>query len=365
MRIVIATDAARPQVNGVVRTLGQTARILESFGHTVDFVTPGSFRSIPCPTYPSIRLAVGAGRGVGRMIESFEPDRVHVATEGPVGHAARRWCRAHRFAFTTSFHTQFPEYIRTRAPVPLSWSYRYLRRFHGAATCTMVPTPSQRDRLAARGFANLGVWPRGVDTELFRPGPKDAIGAVRPISMFVGRVSVEKNLDAFLGLDLPGTKVIVGDGPDMERLKARHPGALFLGEKRGRDLARHFAAADVFVFPSRTDTFGLVMLEAMACGVPVAAYPVTGPIDVVEHGRTGILDEDLASAVRGALELDPAQCVASARAQSWEHATRVFESLLSRWREAPPAPVSGLRRTGCGGSTERAVQADADPGSGP
>lgn len=365
MRIVIATDATRPQVNGVVRTLVETARILVSFGHAVDFVTPASFRSIPCPTYPSIRLAVGAGRGVGRMIESFEPDRVHVATEGPVGHAARRWCRAHRFPFTTSFHTQFPEYIRTRAPVPLSWSYAYLRRFHGAATCTMVPTPSQRDRLADRGFSRLGVWPRGVDTELFRPGPKDAIAAERPISMFVGRVSVEKNLDAFLGLDLPGTKVVVGDGPDLERLKARHPGALFLGEKSGRDLARHFAAADVFVFPSRTDTFGLVMLEAMACGVPVAAYPVTGPIDVVEHGRTGILDDDLASAVGRALELDPAECVASARAQSWEHATRVFESLLSLWRDALAAPASGAQRTGRDGSAERDVQADADPGSGP
>lgn len=352
MRIVIATDAAHPQVNGVVRTLGQTARILALFGHTVDFVTPASFRSIPCPTYPSIRIAVGAGCGVGRMIESFEPDRVHIATEGPIGHAARRWCRAQRFPFTTSFHTQFPEYIRTRAPVPLSWSYAYLRHFHGAATCTMVPTPSQRDRLAARGFTHLGVWPRGVDTALFRPGPKDAIAAERPISMFVGRVSVEKNLDAFLGLDLPGTKVVVGDGPDLDRLKARRPGALFLGEKSGRDLARHFAAADVFVFPSRTDTFGLVILEAMACGVPVAAYPVTGPIDVVEHGRTGILDDDLASAVRRALELDPAQCVASAQAQSWEHATRVFEALLSRWRDSSTGPAGG---TGTCAGDSRAI----------
>ncbi len=330
MRIVIATDAARPQVNGVVRTLGKTAETLETFGHAVKLVTPAGFRSVPCPTYPSIRIAVCPGRGVRAAIESFQPDCLHIATEGPIGHAARRWCFVNRFPFTTSFHTQFPEYIRARAPVPIAWTYAYLRRFHGPAVRTMVPTPGQRDRLAGRGFSGLALWARGVDAGLFRPGPKDAIDAERPVSLFVGRVSVEKNLDAFLGLDLDGTKVVVGDGPDLGRLRARYPEVRFLGEKFGTELARHMAAADVFVFPSRTDTFGLVMLEAMACGVPVAAFPVTGPIDVVEHGRTGILDEDLAGAVRKALALDPAHCVEAARTRSWEEATRTFESHLAR-----------------------------------
>ncbi len=330
MRIVVATDAAPPQVNGVVRTLGKTAETLETFGHAVKLITPAGFRSVPCPTYPSIRLAVCAGRGVRTAIESFRPDCLHIATEGPIGHAARRWCLANRFAFTTSFHTRFPEYIRARTPVPVDWTYAYLRRFHAPAARTLVPTPGQRDMLAQRGFANLALWGRGVDTGLFRPGAKDVIDAERPIVLFVGRVSVEKNLDAFLGLDIDGTKVVIGDGPDLGRLRARYPAARFLGEKFGTELARHMAAADVFVFPSRTDTFGLVMLEAMACGVPVAAFPVTGPIDVVENGRTGILEEDLTVAVRKALALDPAHCVEAARARSWEEATRTFESYLAR-----------------------------------
>ncbi len=338
MRILIATDAAHPQVNGVVRTLGKTAETLEAFGHIVELVTPTRFRSVPCPSYPSIRLALGARRGVRAALRSFRPDCVHIATEGPIGQAARYWCLANGFPFTTAFHTQFPEYVRARIPVPVAWTYVWLRRFHGRAARTMVPTASQRDRLARRGFANLVLWPRGVDTTLFRPGPGDAIDAARPVFLALGRVAVEKNLDAFLGLDLEGTKVVIGDGPDRRRLEARYPDALFLGEKSGADLVRHISSADVLVFPSVTDTFGLVMLEAMACGVPVAAFPVTGPLDVVEHGRSGILDRDLGAAARRALGLDPRACVAAARARSWEQATRRFESHLEKHAGIPAKP---------------------------
>ena len=330
MRIVITADAAPPQVNGVVRALGKTPATLETFGHAVKLITPAGFRSVHCPTCSSIRLAVGAGRGVRAEIESLRPDCLHVATEGPIGHAARRWCLANRFSFTTSFHTRFPEYIRARTPVSVDRTYACLRRFHASAARTPVPIPGQRDRLAKRGFANLVLRGRGVDTGLFRPGRKDAIDAERPIFLFVGRVSVEKNLEAFLGLDIDGTRVVIGGGPDLGRLSARYPAVRCPGEKFGSELARHKAPADVFVFPSRTDTFGLVMLEAMACRVPIAAFSATGPVDVVEHGRTGILDEDLAVAVHKVLAPDPAHWVEAVRARSWEEATRTLESYLAR-----------------------------------
>ncbi len=329
MRIAVATDAWQPQINGVVRTLGQTATHLKELGHDVLFITPLDFTTYPCPTYPSIRLALFPKPGVTRRLTAFRPQAIHIATEGPIGHAARSLCLQWSLPFTTSYHTQFPEYVRARFPLPISWSYAYLRRYHGAATRTFVATPSMKQRLAERGFTNLAIWARGVDSVTFHPGPKTFLSGPRPISMYMGRVAVEKNIEAFLDLDLPGTKYVVGDGPDLEPLRRRYPSVTFTGLKQGQELTSHIAAADVFVFPSLTDTFGLVLLEAMACGVPVAAYPVTGPIDVVRNGKTGVLHEDLKQAVLGAITLDPADCIAYAKQNSWRSWTERFVSLLA------------------------------------
>ncbi|MCB1739487.1 MAG: glycosyltransferase family 1 protein [Gammaproteobacteria bacterium] len=328
MRIAIVTDAWRPQVNGVVRTYEQTIAQLEAMGHTATVISPADFRTFPCPTYPSIRLAWLPRRGVTRALRAFQPDAIHIATEGPLGHAARSVCRANELPFTSAFHTQLPEYIHARVPLPIRWSYAYLRRFHVPAVRTLVPTPSQLERLREYRFEHLVVWPRGVDTTVFRPYGKAALDLPRPISMYMGRVAVEKNLDAFLSLDLPGTRVVVGDGPDRYRLSQQYPDAVFTGEHGGEALARLVSAADVFVFPSLTDTFGVVLLEAMACAVPVAAFPVTGPIDVVEQGVTGVLDADLRKAILGALALSPEPCVAYARSRSWRAATETFVAQL-------------------------------------
>lgn len=337
MRIAVATDAWHPQVNGVVRTLGQTAKYLKELGHDVQFITPQSFTTYPCPTYPSIRLAVFPKRGVRHMLREFRPQAIHIATEGPIGHAARALSRHLSLPFTTSYHTQFPEYVRARVPLPIDWSYAYLRRYHNGAVRTMVATPSMRERLETRGFKNLVIWARGVDSGQFRPGLKSFLSDPRPISMYMGRVAVEKNLDAFLDLDLPGSKYVVGDGPDLEQFRSRYPSVKFVGQKEGQELTSYLAASDVFVFPSLTDTFGLVLLEAMACGVPVAAFPVTGPIDVVQQGKTGVLHQDLRQAVLEALKLDPADCVAYAKQHSWRSWTERFVSFLEpfddrRWR---------------------------------
>lgn len=336
MRIAIATDAWQPQINGVVRTLGQTAMHLKELGHEVGLITPLDFTTYPCPTYPSIRLALFPKRGVRRTLQAFRPQAIHIATEGPIGHAARALCCNLSLPFTTSYHTQFPEYVRARFPVPINWSYAYLRRYHGRAARTMIATRSMQRMLQERGFKNLDIWARGVDSTLFRPGLKSYLSGPRPISMYMGRVAVEKNIEAFLNLDLPGSKYVVGDGPDLEQLRARYRDVQFVGQKLGQELTAHIAAADVFVFPSLTDTFGLVLLEAMACGVPVAAFPVSGPIDVVQQGKTGVLDQDLHQAVLGALKLDPADCIAYARQHSWRNWTERFVSLLepfveSRW----------------------------------
>lgn len=328
MKIAIVTDAWHPQINGVVTTLGKTGESLASMGNDVLFVTPENFRTVPCPTYPSIQLAINPAGKTNSMLDAFAPHAVHIATEGPLGWAARSYCKKRGIAFTTSYHTQFPQYVKLRAPVPISWSYTVLRGFHGAAVRTMVPTPSQRRELKRWRFRNVVIWPRGVDTELFKPADKSFLDAPRPISMYVGRVAVEKNIEAFLALDVPGTKYVVGDGPDLEKLRRNYPAVRFTGVKHGAELAAHVAAADVFVFPSRTDTFGLVMLEAMACGVPVAAYPVTGPIDVVRHGETGILDEDLGVALQGALQLDGRACREHALGRSWALATESFAAHL-------------------------------------
>lgn len=328
MKIVIVTDAWEPQVNGVVRTLKQTRKCLEQAGHQVHFITPGDFKTIPCPSYPSIRLAVLPGRRVNQLLNEYKANAVHIATEGPLGMAARRWCLRNKIKFTTSYHTQFPEYVRLRAPIPLSWTYAWLRRFHGRAVRTLVPTRSQQQRLLERGFDHVEVWGRGVDTEIFTPDNPQQLDLPGPILLNMGRVAVEKNIEAFLDLDVPGSKVVVGDGPDLEELQQKYPEVLFTGAKFGRELASYVAAADVFVFPSKTDTFGLVLLEAMACGVPIAAYPVTGPADVVEDGVTGSLNEDLATAVTAAQNLDPLNCMTYARNNSWHACSQVFAGFM-------------------------------------
>ncbi len=329
MKVALVTDAWFPQTNGVVRTLATTVERMRAESVHVDVISPDQFRSVPCPTYPEIRLALFAGKAVARQLETLDPDAVHIATEGPLGLAARRWCVRHRHQFTTAYHTQFPEYVRARAPVPLSASYAVLRWFHAAASRTLVATPSLRRQLEARGFGNLTMWSRGVDSTLFRPREKSFLDLPRPIWLYFGRVSVEKGIEDFLRLDLPGTKLIVGDGPARPSLAQRFPGARFVGLRHGEDLARHVAACDAFVFPSRTDTFGLVLLEAMACGLPVAAYPVTGPIDVVAHGVTGMLDENLRAAALASLQLDPRACREHALAYSWEASTRQFINALA------------------------------------
>lgn len=317
VRIAIATDAWTPQVNGVVTTLRRVGECLRAAGHEVLFVTPHLFRTIPCPTYPEIRLALAGRRRLARLLEAFQPEAVHIATEGPVGHAVRWHCLRRGLPFTTSYHTQFPQYLRLRFPVPVAASYAYLRRFHRPATRTLVATESVRRELIGRGFEHVVLWNRGVDSSLFRPRSKAFLADARPVAMYVGRVAVEKNLEDFLRLELRGSKYVVGTGPDLEMLRRKYPQVRFVGCKEGEVLASYVAAADVFVFPSRTDTFGLAMLEAMAAGVPVAAYPVTGPLDVVRHGETGFLHEDLATAVREALTLNPAACVAYARTRTW------------------------------------------------
>jgi glycosyltransferase involved in cell wall biosynthesis len=330
MRIMIVTDAWFPQTNGVVSTLAQTAAWLGRFGHEVRMITPRDFRSIACPTYPEIRLSILPYRKLKRSILEFAPQALHIATEGPLGLCARRFCVKSGMRFTTSYHTQFPQYLRARFPIPLAASYRALRWFHGAAARCMVSTPSMRLDLAAQGFENLATWRRGVDTVMFKPYPKDLLRLPRPIAVYVGRVAVEKNIDAFLNMAWSGSKVIIGDGPERARLEKQYPHATFMGYRFGEDLAKHLAAADIMVFPSRTDTFGLVNLEAMACGIPVAAYPVTGPIDVIEDGVTGALDFDLAAAAQRALKVDPAACRGRALKSGWDVCSREFEGNLER-----------------------------------
>jgi len=298
-------------------------RELGALGHEVALITPTGFRTVPCPTYPEIRLAIAPGARVARMIEEFEPDAVHVETEAPLGLAARRHCLVTGRPFTTAYHTQFPEYIYARCRLPLGISYRWLRWFHGPAHAVMVPTPAIHRRLADRGFTNLAYWSRGVDQALFAPRQRESRND-RPIFLYVGRVAVEKSIEDFLRLDLPGTKWVVGDGPARASLEAKFPDTVFHGAKYGEELADRYQQADVMVFPSRTDTFGLVLIEAMACGTPVAAYPVTGPIDVIRDRSAGVLDEDLRAAAIAALALDRAAVRRYALQYSWSAATRQF-----------------------------------------
>jgi len=361
MKVAIVTDAWQPQVNGVVTTLTRTRDCIEDLGDEVVVVAPDQYVTVPCPTYPEIRLAVLPGRRLAATLEQAAPDAIHVATEGPLGMAARRYCVREGLRFTTSYHTQFPQYVRKRAPIPEAWSYAYLRRHHSHAHRTLVATEHQRRDLVAHGFANVVIWSRGVDAELFRPCGRDYFDLPPPIWVYVGRVAVEKNLEAYLGAELPGTKVVVGDGPDLGRLRRLYPTACFVGYRFGEELARCLSAADVFVFPSRTDTFGLVMLEAMACGTPVAAYPVTGPIDVVEHGRTGCLHDDLSVAALEALAISRDACRSAALERTWERATRQFLSHLVRadggtdLLSAKKSPVGGRAGPGAPGGANPGI----------
>lgn len=323
-RILLVTDAWHPQVNGVVRTLERLAENLPAVGAEAIFLTPAGFRSVPMPTYPEIRLALTTPARIRAEIAKADADHVHIVTEGPLGLMARWACLREKRPFTTSYHTRFPEYLRARLPVPESLTYAWLRRFHNAGEATLVATRSLAAELAGKGFTKLKPWTRGVNTEFFNPSHRTDLGVPRPIFLYVGRVAVEKNLGAFLDLDLPGSKMVVGAGPQLADLEARYPGVHFVGEHTGLALARYYASADVFVFPSRTDTFGIVLLEALASGLPVAAYPVTGPIDVIGDGVAGVLSEDLGEAARAALSLDPQKAREKALGYSWRACAEMF-----------------------------------------
>ena len=323
MRILVATDAWHPQVNGVVRTLAMTAEAARTLGAEFSFLTPESFRTFALPSYRDLRLALPYQAKIARLIAEARPDSIHIATEGPIGLLVRRYCRNNGLPFTTSFHTRFPEYISARLPIPESWIWAALRWFHAPSQAVMAATPALATELRARGFRNVVLWPRGVDARLFHPRSVD-LGLPRPVFLCVGRVAVEKNLEAFLDLDLPGSKVIVGDGPARAALARKYPQAVFLGSRQGEALAEAYAGADAFVFPSKTDTFGLVLLEALASGVPVAAFPVTGPRDVIGTAPVGALHDDLRLACLAALNISPQSCLEFAAGHTWEASARAF-----------------------------------------
>ena len=341
MRILLATDAWEPQVNGVVRTLTRIVAECRAMGHEVEVVSPDQFKTFPLPTYPEIKLAVGAYEPVQERFKSFEPEAIHIATEGPIGLAARRICMDWKLPFTTSYHTKFPEYVSARLPLPLSAGYAYMRWFHKPSGRLMVATPTMRDELAKHGFRNISPWSRGVDTNIFRErtaeDPDVYEGLARPIWLNVGRIAVEKNIESFLAQDLPGTKVLVGDGPQRDELAEKYPATVFRGARFGDDLAAHYACADVFVFPSLTDTFGLVILEAMATGAPVAAYPAPGPIDLIPNSGAGALAETVDSGLRQAclacLDLDRDMVRAYAERFSWRASAEEFVRNLQPYPE--------------------------------
>jgi glycosyltransferase involved in cell wall biosynthesis len=347
MKILVATDAWHPQVNGVVRTLGHVAREAHALDAQLEFLTPGEFWTLPMPSYPEIRLALPGLGDVERRLARARPDAIHIATEGPLGHAVRRVCMRRSLPFTTSLHTRFPDYIAERLPMPERWTcdvtWGWLRRFHSAGAAVLAATPTLGAELATRGFKNVKLWPRGVDSNIFRPRACGALDLPRPIFLTVGRAAVEKNLEAFLKLDLPGTKLVVGDGPARTQLAKAYPDAVFLGARGGEALAEIYAAADVFVFPSRTDTFGLVLLEALASGVPVAGFPAAAPRDVIGDAPVGVLDEDLRRACLEALECSRADCRDFALGMTWEASARIFLTHVeeaTKSARSKPAPIA-------------------------
>ena len=328
-RVLVVTDAWHPQTNGVVRCLDNVGRQLRGRGHDVQYLTPQRFWTVPLPTYPEIRLSLAPLGAIAEQIAELSPDHLHIATEGPLGLQARLYCAEAGLDFTTSYHTRFPEYLSARMPVPTEWSYAYLRWFHTGAATTLVPTQSIGRELEQQGFGNIRVWSRGVDATAFSPGEKTEFGELPgPHLLYVGRVAVEKNVAAFLALDVPGTKIVVGDGPQREELQRLHPEAVFLGLRHGAELAALYRSADVFVFPSRTDTFGNVMIEALASGVPVAAYPVAGPVDVLTDPGCSALDDDLGGAVRRALTLSRERARAFSSRFTWAHCADQFADAL-------------------------------------
>jgi glycosyltransferase involved in cell wall biosynthesis len=334
MRILIATDAWHPQVNGVVRSLESMAQAAQEAGGDIHFLTPQGFAAIPLPSYPEIPVAFVPPGVVGQRIVRLAPDHIHIATEGSIGHAVRRFCLRNGRIFTTSYHTRFPEYIAARCYLPENWTYAWLRRFHNAGAGIMVPTATIAAELASRGFLRLMHWSRGVDQKRFRPRARSILDFPRPIFLHAGRIAVEKNVEAFLRLDLPGTKVVAGDGPARRQLESAYPEARFLGMQTTDRLAEIYASADVFVFPSRTDTFGNVMVEAMASGLPVAALPVPGPIDVLGRSGAGVLDADLRRACLAALGIPPEAVLAHARNFSWPESARQFTANIEAARAA-------------------------------
>ncbi|MBT2186880.1 glycosyltransferase family 4 protein [Sphingobium nicotianae] len=341
-RILIVTDAWAPQVNGVVRTLQSVRAQLTAMGHVVEVIGPDRFVTLPCPTYPEIRLAMAAPGAIGRMIAGFRPDAIHLATEGPLCLAARRWCLRNNRRFTTAYHTNFPDYVQSRTGLSAEWFWPYFRWFHGPASAVLTSTPSIRAGLHRAGIHQTHHWGRGVDLSLFGPdGPAHPAFAdlPRPILLHVGRVAVEKNIEAFLALDMPGSKVVVGDGPARAALEAKYPGALFLGLQTGEPLAQAYRGADLLVFPSRTDTFGLVMIEALASGTPVAAYPVMGPVDVLTPA-VGAMDENLVLAAAQALTLDPVACAVYGSQFSWRRSAEEFLQSLHWLSQSPIAQAA-------------------------
>jgi len=346
MKILVATDAWHPQVNGVVRTLGHVAREARVLDADLEFLAPDAFWTLPMPSYPEIRLALSGPGDVERRIDRARPAAIHVATEGPLGHAVRRVCIRRGLPFTTSFHTRFPDYLAGRLPVPERWTcdvtWAWLRRFHAPGAAVLAATPTLADELRSRGFHDVKLWPRGVDAQLFRPRKGGTLNLPRPVFLTVGRLAVEKNVEAFLKLDLPGTKLVVGDGPARSALARAYPEAVFVGAKHGEALAEIYAAADVFVFPSLTDTFGLVLLEALASGVPVAAFPAIAPRDVIGQAPVGCLDDDLARACLGALECSRADCRAFALSMTWANSAGIFLGHMVQAVKAPrkPAPIA-------------------------
>ncbi len=336
--ILIVTDAYYPQVNGVVRALDKLAQEMRIKGYNVEFLEPSQFTTFSMPTYKEIRLSLTIPSIVKTKIKAINPDAIHIATEGPLGAMARHYCNKRHIPFSTSFHTQYPEYIRARAPVPLRWTYAYFRRFHSSAKHCLVSSKTVANRLRERGFKNTVDWSLGVDLDVFNPSFRDEkspkFNLPKPIYLFVGRIAVEKNIEAFLSLELDGTKLVVGSGPQLEEFKIKYPDVIFVGNKSGEELSTYYASADCFVFPSRTDTFGLVLLEAMASGLPVAAYPVQGPLDVIADSGAGVMDEDLQKAAQEAVKISRKKCREYASKFTWEASADIFLKHLPATNES-------------------------------